>query len=213
MACDYPLFLDLAGRCVVVVGGGAVAARKVDKLLAAGARVRVVAPQIGPGIESRRNAKLEVVREEFAPSHVTGAALVFACTNDPVVNWAVARAARAAGAWANRADDPDDCDFTVPAVSEHGPIRLAVSTGGTSPALARTIRQWLDEHVPREWAALAVELARARPIVQQRVGEEQARRAIWDTLCGADSLQRLSEQGPEAWRAWLEQLIAPPPAR
>ncbi len=222
MPFDYPIFLDLTGRLVVVVGGGNVAVRKVDKLLAAGARVRVVAPQVHPDLEARAasqtsrvgsepripNSDLEIVRAPFAPAHLSGALLVFACTDKTQVNAQAAAAARAAGALVNRADDPDDCDFYVPAVSEHGPVRLAISTGGASPTLARFIREWLDESLPPELATLAEELARARPIVQQRVRRAEDRVAVWETLCGEESIRLLADKDIAAWRAWFEQVLA-----
>ncbi|MCG3181651.1 MAG: Siroheme synthase [Phycisphaerae bacterium] len=208
MACDYPIFLDVSGRLAVVVGGGEVAARKVDKLLAAGARVRVVAPQVCDALAARSDAGLQIVREPFHPRYLAGALLVFACTDNLCVNGSVKTAAEDAAVPANIADDPDVCDFMVPAVHAAGPVKLAISTGGASPALAREIRKWLQANLPAGLGPLADELARARPIVQRRVPAEADRRALWDRLCAAESMELLAEQGRDAWRAWLEQLIA-----
>ena len=230
MPCEYPLFIDLTNRLTVVVGAGNVAARKVDKLLSAGARVRVVAREIAERVESlvaggtgslsasvsaantgrqaARATQLELVRENFRPDHVKGAFLVFACTDNPEVNAEVAKAARAAGALVNRADAPDDCDFFVPAVSEHGPVKLAISTGGASPALAKFIRRQLDEHLPPGLGELAGELAEARSMVQKRVARPEDRAAIWETLCGEESIRRLTDEGMDAWRQWFEQVVS-----
>ena len=139
----YPVNLVLAGKACLVVGGGAIAARKAEGLLAAEADVHVVAPLVSDTLRS-----LAVTWEEraYQPSDLEGRWLVITATDDAAVNAAVAADAEAAGLWVNSADDPANCSFTLPAIVRRGPLQVTISTGGHSPALAT----WLKGHVRDE---------------------------------------------------------------
>jgi len=146
----YPIFLDVCGRRVAVIGGGRVAERKVRKLLRAGARVRVISPELTPGLERLRlQKKIQVARRRYRQGDIRAGArgaaplLVFAATDDPAAQRAARQDASAAGALLNRADDPAGCDFIVPASFTRGDLHLAISTSGTNPGLARFLRQQL----------------------------------------------------------------------
>ena len=132
----YPVFLDLRDRSVLVVGGGPVAARKAKGLLKAGARVTVVAPAFSRAFPKA----VRRLKRRYRASDVRGNLLVVVATDDGALNVRIARQARSAGALVNRADDAGDCDYHVPSVFRKGGLAVAVSTGGTSPALARRIR-------------------------------------------------------------------------
>ncbi len=153
----YPVLLDLRDAPCLVVGGGAVACRKAAGLCAAGARVTVVAPAVGP-----LPAEVTVHRRPYAPDDLAGARLVVAATDDPAVNARVAQDARARGVWVNVADDPDAGDLVLPAVAARGALRIAVSTGGASPALARRIREALEAAYGAEYGELVQLLWRLR---------------------------------------------------
>jgi precorrin-2 dehydrogenase / sirohydrochlorin ferrochelatase len=140
----YPIFLDLAGKPVVVVGAGKVALRKARGLLEAGARVTVVAPRLEPEF-ARLPVKLR--RRRFRASDLRGAALVFAATDDRRANRAVALAARRLRIPANIADSRAECDFIVPARITRGHLQIAVSTGGDSPRLAAALRSKIEENL------------------------------------------------------------------
>jgi siroheme synthase-like protein len=137
-----PLFVDLAGRECVVIGGGTVAARKVELLRSTGARVRVVAPAICDELEDRAatDRAIWLCRRAFEPADLEGAALAFAATGDPKVQERVATEARRRNLWLNAVDDPERCTALMPAILERGPMAVAVSTGGASPALALRVR-------------------------------------------------------------------------
>ena len=140
----YPVNLRVDGVACLVVGGGPVAARKAAGLRACGASVRVVAPEVGD--EVRRLPGVEWDERPYRPGEAAGYRLVMTATDDPTVTAAVAADADAAGVWVNAADDPANCTFTLPSVARRGPLTVAISTGGHSPALA----VWLRRHVDRE---------------------------------------------------------------
>jgi siroheme synthase-like protein len=145
---------------VLVVGGGQVAVRKVDGLLAAGALVTVVAPEVDAAIGARSGVTLK--RRPYAASDLAGQWLVVAATNDPAVQRQVALDAEAAGVWINAADDPDNCSFTLPAVERRGSVIVAVSTQGESPALASHLRDRIAEWLPANVDAVCADLSRQR---------------------------------------------------
>ncbi len=199
----YQAALDLRGRTCVVVGGGAVARRKVESLLRAGASVTVVAPDCLP-----MPAAVTTVRAPFTDDHLTGAALAVAATDDPAVNTRVARAARDRGIWVNVVDDPDAGTFIVPAVVERGAFRIAVSTGGTSPALAARVRQRLEAEFGPEYADFVEILGELRSEWEPRAlaagVPPAARRAAWHAVLDlplADLLRdgRRAEAVASAW--------------
>src|ERR671913_1824444 len=130
----YPIFLDLTARCCVVIGGGAVAERRVDGLLAAGAQVTVVSPDISEGLRRLiREPSLKHLARKYESGDLTGFAIAFAATDDETVNEAVFDEARTRGIWVNCADDPSHCDFISPAVIRRGELFVALSTGGGRP--------------------------------------------------------------------------------
>ncbi|HEY3811047.1 MAG TPA: bifunctional precorrin-2 dehydrogenase/sirohydrochlorin ferrochelatase [Acidimicrobiales bacterium] len=155
----YPVNLVVAGRRCVVVGGGAVAARKVDGLIAAGAQVVVVAPKIADSI---RALDVELAERAYRAGDLDGAWLAIAATDDPDVNQAVHADGEAARVWINAADDPPACSFTLPAVIRRGPVMVSVSTSGHSPALAGWIRGQVASQLGPEVGVLAEWLSAAR---------------------------------------------------
>ena len=148
----YPAFLDLRGRLVVVVGGGRVAARKVQSLLAAGARVRLVAPSLAPEtIPLTQGGRVDYIARGFEPSDLEGACLAVSATDLEAVNRQVRDEADRRGLFVNVVDVPSLCTMVVPAVLRRGDLTLAVSTGGASPAMARRLREGLEEQFGPEW--------------------------------------------------------------
>lgn len=158
----YPVFLKLAGERVVVVGGGPVAASKLDGLLAAGARVTVVAPEVVPEIRNRATVVEAVIEAAFEPAHLDGARWVVAAAT-PEVNREVAAAATARGLFCNAVDDPAVATAYLGGVVRRGQVELAISTGGTAPALAGLLREALDAVLPEDletWTDVANEARR-----------------------------------------------------
>lgn len=180
----YPVSLLVAGRRCLVVGGGAVAARKAEGLRAAGAEVHVVARRVGPEVRALAGVTWE--ERDFTAGEVAGYRLAFAATNDPSVNAAVLADGEAAGVWVNAADDPAHCSFTLPAVVRRGPVTVAVSTGGHSPALARWLAARLAGQLGPEHEVLAQLLSDERDAIRAAGGSTEG--LDWQTALESDML-------------------------
>jgi siroheme synthase-like protein len=164
----YPIVLDLTGRPCLVVGGGAIALRKVAGLVEAGARVTVVSPSLTPALlRLATEAPLRWRPRGYAAGDAAGFTLVMVATDDRAVNAAVAAECRERGTWVNCADDPERCDFILPSVLRRGAVTVAVSTGGQSPTLARLLREDLDALLPRDVAALTDVVASVRSALRE----------------------------------------------
>jgi siroheme synthase-like protein len=159
-----PVLLDLADRPCVVVGGGPVAAGKAERLLAAGALVTIVASEVSPELREllERAPGLRLVHRSYREDDLDGAAIAFAATSDPRLQEQIARDAERRRVWLNAVDDPARCSFLMPAILERGPITIAVSTGGASPALARWLRDRLAAWLGPEYTLAADHLAALR---------------------------------------------------
>ena len=160
----YPANLLIAGRRCLVVGGGRVAARKAEGLLACRAVVHVVAMAVGPDV--RALAGLTWEERPYRAGEAAGYRLVMTATGIPEVDAAVFADGEAAGVWVNSADDPTHCSFTLPAVARRGPVMLTVSTGGHSPALAGWLKERLAAQVGPEYEVLAGLLSEERDAVR-----------------------------------------------
>lgn len=175
----YIACLDLSGRDVLVVGGGRVALEKVEGLLDSGADVTVVAPQIVPEL-----AALEVaqVRRGYRKDDLEGRFLVVAATSTTSVNRRVFRDAEARALLCNVVDVPELCSFILPAIHREGPIAIAVSTGGASPALAQRLRDEIARVIGPEHAALARALRELRPWAKSHFATYEERKAYFAGL-------------------------------
>jgi siroheme synthase-like protein len=164
----FPIFVKLQGRLVVVVGGGEIASGKIDGLLRAGARVRVIAPEVHNSFaELIRNRRIEWVPRKFQAGDLSGVTLIIAATSAPGVNASVFRQAETRGILCNAVDDIENCHFYYGSIVQRGDLQIAISTNGKSPALAQRLRQELEQQfgpeyeVWLEWLGAARELLRA----------------------------------------------------
>jgi len=165
----FPIYLDMAGRRCLVVGGGAVAERKIASLLEAGAKVTVISPDVTEAVARwSKNNSIQFLARRYQRGDVKGHELVFVATNDGSVNAQVHQDGKNQGVWVNAADDPEHCDFILPSVLRRGDLTVAVSSGGNSPALARTIREELEIYFTQEYEQLAGLAAEARVELQKR---------------------------------------------
>lgn len=169
----YVACLDLNGRDCLVVGGGTVGRAKIAGLLACGAKVTVVAPEIADEVEA---LPVEILRREYRASDLDGRRLVVAATSVEEVNRRVFADAEERNLFCNVADVPELCSFILPAVHRRGPIVVAVSTGGASPALAQVLRDRFASQIGAEHESLALELRRLRPWAKKNLATYEERR-------------------------------------
>ncbi len=147
--------MNISGKKCVVIGGGRVAERKVERLLDCGAVVEVISQEMTPLLmDCCREGKIVHRKGEYESAMLSGAFLVIAATNDVSVNRRVAKDARGRGVLVNIVDDPKQCDFIVPSLIKRGDLSMAISTGGKSPALAKKIRKDLEERYGDEYSLL-----------------------------------------------------------
>jgi precorrin-2 dehydrogenase/sirohydrochlorin ferrochelatase len=151
----YPLFLDISRRLCIVIGGGNVAERKVERLLVCGACVEVVGKRLTPTLATLVGEGRIVHRDaDYEEALIHGAFLVIGATDSDAVNERIARDARALKIPVNIVDEPVRCDFILPSIVERGDLAIAVSTGGKSPALAKKLRKELEAAYGQEYAVL-----------------------------------------------------------
>jgi len=179
----FAAFLDVRGRPCVVIGGGPVAARKVDALLASGAKVKVVAPELCERIALQAQAgQVSHEARPFAPADLDGADLAVAATHETDVNQQVSDAARARHIPVNVVDDAARSSFIMPSVVDRAPLAIAISSGGTTPVLARLLRARLETMIPAAYGRLAALAAKFRAKSRQRFPDTESRRRFWEQV-------------------------------
>lgn len=204
----YPVFLRVAGRRCVVIGGGAVAERKVTSLLAAGARVAVVSPSLSAGLAALAAAgAIEHAARPYRPGDLVGAALGYAATDDEALHAVIAREAEAAGVLLNVVDRPRWCSFIVPSILTRGDLTVAVSTGGCSPALARRVREDIERALGPEYERALDVLSRLRRHLQEQPLSSVERQRILTGLVASDLLDHLRLPDPAAVDRLLAQHV------
>ena len=179
----FPVFLKLAGRRCLVVGGGPIAEAKMEGLVRCGAEVRVVAPEATPGIREAANlGGILWEQREFLPSDLEGMFLVVAATDSAELHEEIFRRCQEAGIVCNAVDEPQRCDFYYPAVVRRGALQIAISTAGNSPFLAQRLRRELEEHFGPEYAEWLEEIGRQRQELFRSEMSSENRRAILKEL-------------------------------
>ncbi len=198
-----PVMLKLEGRNAVIVGGGKVGLRKARALVRAGAKVKIIDPQMhAPDAPDGA----EVLHRPYDPGDLKGAAIVFACTQDDDTNARVASDARAAGVPVNVADSPDQCDFYMPAVITDGPVVVAVGTGGAAPPLASMLRDKIKQDLGDDAGRFAETLCEIRRRLQHRA-PPQTRMRIIKALCSRETYDLFAMSGPEAVKKRARDLL------
>ena len=195
----FPLFMDLAGRACLVVGAGAVAARKARALLECGARVTVVGERPAAAFRALERRGVRCCRGASVPA-TWRQALVIAATDDRAVNAAVSAAARRRGIPVNAVDDPEHCTFIVPAVVRRGDLKRVALTGGKSPAAARLVKERIAAMLGDEYAALVRLLGAHRGRMKAEVAGQGARGRAWKRMIAGGVLESL-RQGDRAGAA------------
>jgi precorrin-2 dehydrogenase / sirohydrochlorin ferrochelatase len=204
----YPIYLNLAAKRVLVIGGGEVAERKIESLLGTGAAIVVVSPDVTSRIVLLATEKrIKLHRRHYKTGDCQGAAFVFSTTDDPDVSQTVFQDAHTAGALVNTADRPALCDFIMPAVVRRGDIAIAISTGGTSPGLAARLRQKIARLIGPEYGLLAQLLARARPQILRRIPDQTERKALQYRILDSDIMTYLKQDDIAGAERRLREII------
>jgi precorrin-2 dehydrogenase len=202
----FPIMVKLQGRRCIVVGAGEIAASKISALLAAGARVAVVAPEaIALVRELAKEQKLAWQARAFVAADVENAFLAVAATDSSAVNESVFRACAERGVLCNVVDDPERCDFFYPAVVRRGALQIAISTGGHSPALAHRLRVELEHQFGAEYEGWLEEVGRARRDILAGNLPEDERQRLLEQIASRDEYEkyvaRRAGNAPEAQAA------------
>ncbi|MFH0974540.1 MAG: bifunctional precorrin-2 dehydrogenase/sirohydrochlorin ferrochelatase [Spirochaetota bacterium] len=175
----YPIFADIHDRLAVIAGGGDVALRKVKSLLEAGARIRIIAPEIQKDIidlQKQIPGSIEIIKRKYRQGDINGAYIVFAATGDPEVNKTVFMEAEENQILMNSSDDPENCSFFVPSFGRKGSLVLAVSTSGASPAMAAKLRRSLEKNLPENIEEVLSSLNEARSVLKSMTNLTQHQR-------------------------------------
>jgi precorrin-2 dehydrogenase / sirohydrochlorin ferrochelatase len=188
----YPIGLDISGKRCLVIGGGEVGERKVERLLEFGARVTVVGRDLTPALaELRQKGTIDHIPGDYEQKLLKGAFLVIGATDDNSVNERIFRDARKKGVLANIVDDPDRCDFVLPALCRQGELVITVATGGKSPALAKKLRQDLEGRYGPEYEVLLKIMGEIRGGIIGRGEGSDENRKIFEAIVGSDILDHI----------------------
>jgi precorrin-2 dehydrogenase/sirohydrochlorin ferrochelatase len=204
----YPIFLDLNGRRVVIIGGGSVATRKAEAILSTGARLVVVAPRLDETLRKVcAGTKAELIESKYAKDYIGGATLVIAATNDEVLNRQIYKDCQQLEILCNVVDSPGLCDFYVPAVVQRGDLQIAIGTDGKSPAYAGHLRKKLEDIFTEKHGEFLASLEAIRGFVIEKLADAEERKAILGQLAGDESFEYFLHNGPEPWRKRAEETI------
>jgi uroporphyrin-III C-methyltransferase/precorrin-2 dehydrogenase/sirohydrochlorin ferrochelatase len=203
-----PLFHNLKGRTVLLVGGGEIALRKARLLSEAGAVLRVVAPEVEPQLcELTEQSGGQTLTRRYVASDLSGCVLVIAATDDEPLNAQVSEDAKALGMPVNVVDSPQLCTVIFPAIVDRSPLMIAVSSGGDAPVLARLVRARIETWIPSVYGELAGLAKKFRSQVKARFADVQQRRVFWEEVFQGHVAERaLAGQQQEAERLLLEKL-------
>ena len=205
----FPVFFDLKAQKVLIVGGGEVARRKLSLLESAGASVTVVAPEVIAEIQARAAAgKIRLAVREFEPADLDGARLVIVATARRAVNRWIAALSEARSIPVNVVDDREASRFIVPALIDRDPVLVAVSTGGTSPVLARRLRERLEAAIPARIGELALWLRALRHAARRRLRDIDARRRFFEQVVDGAAAQRFVAGDLHGAQSTAQRLLA-----
>lgn len=206
----YPLFLDITGRTCLVVGGGNVGSRKAATLITCGARVTVISPDVSETLKHMaESGALTHKAEPYTPEDLDGVFLVFCATNDRDLNLKIAEDAKKRGILCNVADTPDASDFILPSLVDRGDLTLAVSTSGTSPAMAKKLRLELSEQFGDEYAECLALLGRVRKKLLARGHDPEEHKSRLGQLIEGNLLGMLKNRDRDGVNALLGSVLGP----
>ena len=202
--------VGLQSRQAVVIGGGVVAAQKMQGLLATGVQAKVISPVLVPELQSLVDeGRVNLILRNYQDGDLEGAFLAVAATDDPQVNHAVWAEAQARGCLINVVDDPEYCTFILPAIVRRGEMNIAISTGGNSPALARWMRARLEKIIGVEYSTLTEIMAEIRPEIQASFQPGKARLEAALRVLNSDILEIIIADGKDAALTYARKQLHP----
>ena len=197
----YPSFLNLIGKRAVVIGGGRVAERKILTLLKAGARVTVISPQLTKRIEKEKHKNdLKHISRHYRKGDLKNAFIIIAATDSQVINKQVSKDALCL---VNIVDTPSLCNFIVPSVVKRGPLTIAISTSGVSPALSRSIRKELEKLYGSEFSRYLKFLEKFRKKTKKEIPDKTKRAAFLKSLASKEIIEMLRQRGVEETKKYV----------
>jgi precorrin-2 dehydrogenase/sirohydrochlorin ferrochelatase len=201
----YPIFLDLNGRRVVIIGGGSVATRKAETILGTGVRLVVVAPRLDETLRKVcAGTKAELIESKYSKDYIVGGAtLVIAATNDEALNKQIYRDCQQLEILCNVVDSPGLCDFYV----QRGDLQIAIGTDGKSPAYAGHLRKKLENIFTEKHGEFLDSLVAIRGFAIEKLADATERKAILGQLAGDESFEYFLHNGPQQWRKRAEEQI------
>ncbi len=204
----YPVFIELEGKKVLVVGGGAVACRKVQTLLECGARVFLAAHVLTPELQEMvERETIHFLGREFKDEYLNNAFMVIAATDDKALNHQISVCARNQRVLVNAVDQPPDCDFIVPSILKRGDLQIAISTSGKSPALARRIRKGLEIQFGEEYGTFLAMMGRLRKEILSLGLPQEENSRLFQKIVDADLLKDFSDGFPHKMTEYLKSIL------
>ena len=208
MTTYYPVYLQLHEQPCVVIGGGNIAEGKAEGLLAAGARVTVISPDLTPRLrEMAQQGQIVYLARTYQPGDLSGAFLVICATDQADINQQVWQEASANGQLVNVVDDTPRCNFIAPAILRKGDLTIAISTGGKAPALAVRLKEQLQAQIGPEYERFLQLAGELRKPLAQHVPDFETRKALWYELVDSDALDLLARGDEPAAVERISQVV------
>ena len=203
-----PIFLNVKGTRSLVVGGGFLAARKADLLLRAGCKLTVLAPVLGEELTHLAQTKdFEHKMGELSAEDLAGCKVVFGCSRDEAINRKLCNLAEAAGILVNITDDPESCDFIMPAIVDRSPLLVAIASSGTSPLLTRMLRARFETDIPAAYGRLAEFAGSYRDRIKKSIPNGTRRRRFWETMIDGPVAEHIFSGQIEQAQSLMENLL------
>ncbi len=205
----FPVSIDLQGRSCLIIGGGKVAARKAENLLEYGCQVTMVSPRCEETVSTwAKNGLITYLQREFKEEDLDHSFLVFIATDDRGLNSRISSLCRERGILVNAVDDPPHCDFYVPAILRRGPLTLAISTEGKSPAFAGRLRRDLEEIITDDYGKFVEILGEQREYIKENISDLERRKAVFEKLVYSDILDLLKAGEEEKAREKVQYVCS-----
>lgn len=204
----YPVFLDIKGRPCLVIGGGAVALRKIEGLLSAGAKVAVVSPSASKAVKGLADkGSIRLIKRKYQEGDLLGVFLVVSASNDRAVNASVYNEAKKTGVLINAADEPDKCSFIVPSIVDRDPLFFAVSTSGKAPLLAKKMRERLEGEIGEEYGVFVELIGKVRNKLLKSDIDRVKKERVIKALVNSPIPVWIKEGSPVNIDAYLKDLL------